>query len=211
MRQWLASLILAVLVVAGAFAAGPGPQEVKFDQTVSINAQETTVGRLLQLWDQTTGMQSSIPPELANRPVSVNFSGLGVNEAVRKIFEKLQLDYVFIEGQGIVVTAASQTEAAAEPAPVYNDAPQGTSEPSEEELPEPPRPVVPPLPPPEIWTPFGPILNSGGNAFIHLPPVPGETQPLPFFAPARRLPTPPAGTPNGPAQNSLFRPVSIYN
>src|SRR4030095_6180075 len=92
MERWLGSLILAMIVAASSFAAGPRPQAVKFDQTVSIDVENITLGRLLQLWDQATGMQSSVPRELSTRTVSISFSGLNVNDAVQKIFEKLPLD-----------------------------------------------------------------------------------------------------------------------
>src|SRR2546422_11431619 len=102
MKRCLGSIILAILAVVSGVSAGVRLQEVTFDQNVSIvsiNVEGITIGRLLRLWDQATGMQSSISPELADRTVSANISRLGVNAAVRKIFEKLPFDYVFIEGQ----------------------------------------------------------------------------------------------------------------
>ena len=69
---------------------------------------------------------------------------------------------------------------------------------------------VSPQQPAVIPTPFGPILKSSAqNPVVHLPPVPGEAPAPPFFAP-QQLPTPPAGAAYGPAQNELFRPISIY-
>jgi hypothetical protein len=180
---------------------------VKFDQNVSINVEGITIGRLLRLWDQATGMNSSIPAELADRTLSINISGLGVNEAVRKIFEKLPFDYVFIQGQGIIVTGISQT-GPAEAVPADNPVPQVIGPPSEEELPSRQPPPEPPPPPPMLETPFGPIPKSG-LGLIQLPPVPGEVPGPPFFRPPLRL-TPPAGAANGPARNNLFGPISIY-
>src|SRR6267142_2377895 len=179
------------------------------DGNVSVNVEAISIGRLLRLWDQATGMHSSIPQELANRTVSIHFSGLTVSDSVRKIFEKLPFDYVFIEGQGIVVTGPSQLGAGPEPAPVYTDVQQVADQPSEQEVRQPQPPAEPPQPPPMIQTPFGPIPNSGSNGVVQLPPVPGEAPPIPFFAPARPV-VAPAGAPNGPAQNNLFRPISIY-
>jgi hypothetical protein len=208
MKRWLGSLILATLAAAGGFAAGPGPQVVYFEQKVSIDAKSVPLSRLLRLWDEATGMHSSAPRELANQTVTVNFSELPLTEAVRRIFEKLPLDYVFIEAQGIIVTGRSQAAAApaaaetAEAPPGYEGTPRVIRL-----LPEkkPDQPALKP-PPPPIPTPFGPIPNSGENTFIQLPPVMGPPSP-PFFAPAQ-----PPETPDAPvsSQNDLFRPLSIY-
>jgi hypothetical protein len=209
MKRWLGSLIVAIFVSVSGFAAGARPQVVSFGQKISINVKDMTLGQLLRLWDQATGMQSSIPRELANRTVSLSFSGLSFDDAVRKIFEKLALDYVFIASQGIIVTAVSRAGTVAEPAPVSEDMPQVPDQVSEPELPQSQPMALPPQPPPVIQTPFGPIPKSEGIALIHLPPIPGETPGPPFFAP-QVLPPPPAGAPNGPVQNNLFGPISIY-
>jgi hypothetical protein len=67
-----------------------------------------------------TGMKSKVPPELTNRNISVRFSGLSLTDGVRKIFQGQPLDYILIEGQGVVVTASSQTLTGTESAPAYN-------------------------------------------------------------------------------------------
>jgi hypothetical protein len=211
MKRWLGSISLAVLVAVNSFAAGPAPQVPKFDQKISINAEEITVRRLLQLLDQAAGMQSSIPPELASQTITINFSNLSVSDAVRRIFQKLQFDYVFTPSKGIIVTGASQAAAGTEPVTVSADVQQVDEQPSEEqpaeEKPQPPPPEEP-QPIPVIETPFGPIPDSGNSGIIHLPPIPGETS-IPFFRPSRPLSNSAAGAPFGPARDNLFRALSI--
>jgi len=97
-----------VLLASTAFAAGKGPEIQIIDGKVSMQADTVPLGRLLGLLDRATGMKSRVPVELANRNVSVSFSDLGFDEAVRKIFEGRSLDYLVIGGQGIVVTAVAQ-------------------------------------------------------------------------------------------------------
>jgi hypothetical protein len=237
MKWWLGSFILATLLAAHALAAGSEPRVVYFQQKVSVDAKSIPLSRLLRLWDQATGMRSSIPAELASQTVTVKFSELPLDEAVRQIFEELPLDYVFIEARGIVVTGRSQAPAAPAAAaapPVYEAAPEVANP-----LPQ-KKPNAPALkPPPPIPTPFGPIPNTGENAVIQLPPVLGAPAPLPFFVPEPPVgmipdsgenpvidlppvlgaPPPlqffapePAPPPIPPVntQDDLFRPLSIY-
>ena len=89
-------------------AAGSGPDIRIIDNRVSIQAEGITLGRFLHLWDQATGMTSKVPPELANRNVSVRFTDLSFDDAVRKIFEGQPMDYVMVAGKGIIVTGTSQ-------------------------------------------------------------------------------------------------------
>jgi hypothetical protein len=203
-------LIFLMLLLLPFIAAAQGPQVVVDHGKVSINVEDMRLGELLRLWDQATGMRSSFPPALANRAVSVQLSGLTENEAIRALFRKLDVDYVFIEGQGIVVTGPSLTAVApSERAPaVAAAAPEPGDEVRGEETVEPLQ-VESPRQPKLIPTPFGPIPDSSRNQMVHLPPVPGETPPPPFFALTPRL-TPPAGAANGPIQNNLFAPISIY-
>jgi hypothetical protein len=205
MERWLGSPILAMLIATSSFAAGPRPQAVKFDHTISIDVENVTLGRLLQLWDQATGMRSTVPKDLSTLPVSISFSGLNVNDAVQKIFEKLQLDYVFIEAQGIIVTGASQPGAVVESATAEEEAVIPAADQTGEQ--EPPQPQ-PPQPPPMLYTPFGLIPKAYASGVVYLPPVPGEPW-FPFFAPQRPV-MPPAGAANGPVYNDLFAPISIY-
>jgi hypothetical protein len=207
MKQWRAAIILTIFVSATGLSALQEPEVVVSERKISLNLESVTLGRLLRLWDQATGMRSSVPPELANRIVTVRFSELPLSDAVRKIFENQELDYVFIESQGIIVTTASETAPTGEPVPLNDGDLPVTAEAS---VNEPARSVQapPPRQPPLVWTPFG-FVVSGGNQFTHLPPIPGEAPTPAFFGPVQPL-IPPAGSPNGPVQNNLFAPISIY-
>ena len=122
MKRWIPALILLLIVGSSAIALAKGPEVNFVDQKLSINAETIPLGRLLQLVDLATGMKSKVPPDLANRNISVKFSGLTLGDAVRKMFQGQPLDYVVIEGQSIVVTAAAQTlTAGGEAAPFYNN------------------------------------------------------------------------------------------
>jgi hypothetical protein len=210
MNAWLAAMILSGILAVDGSTAGKGPEVLNLNQRISINADRITLGRLLQLWDQATGMQSTVPPELENQILSVHFRGLSISDAVRKIFDGQSVDYVLIEGEGIVVTGRSQEVLPASQASVGSSPPEVAGQPV---LQETPRSIV--LPPQQeptiIPTPFGPLLAPSGNQtpFIQLPPVPGAPPPLPFFKPeAPTLPAP--GSVNVPAPNSLFGPFPVY-
>ena len=238
MKWWLESFILATLLAAHAFAAGSAPRVVYSQQKVSVDAKSIPLSRLLPVWDEATGMRSTVPRELASQTVTVKFSELPLDEAVRRIFEKLPLDYVFIEARGIIVTGRSQAPAAppAAEAPAVNKGAPEAANPLPRQKPN--APVLKPTPPPPIPTPFGPIPNTGENAVTQLPPVQGTPPPPKFFAPAapfaplpdsgenpvldlppvQGAPPPPFFAPEPapepvPAvntQNDLFRPLPIY-
>src|SRR5438093_8019438 len=110
MRHWINVIILIGTLAQTAFAAGNGPEITLIDNKISINADSISLGRLLRLLDQATGMQSKVPREFADRNISVRFSGLNIDQAVRKIFQGQPFDYVLIGGQGVVVTGSSQTQ-----------------------------------------------------------------------------------------------------
>jgi len=168
-------------------AAAKGPEIDLIDSKLSVNAEAISLGRLLQLVDQATGMKSKVPPELAIRSISVKFSGLNLDDGFRKIFQGLPLDYVVITGKGIIVTAASQTAASpgdSSPQP-YNPPPavQPGDQPFVQDFPPPQAmPFQPPqqqqqAQPPMVQTPFGPIPNPRAQQ------VPGAipTQQNPLF------------------------------
>src|SRR5215472_11431976 len=120
MKWWFSSLfILATVILPGQAFAASGPQVVNRDGKISISADHITLGFLLSLWDQATGMTSTAPPELADRKLSVHFSGLSENDAVRAIFFGQPFEFAFVQGQGIVVTSppASSRVAEAQPNP----------------------------------------------------------------------------------------------
>jgi hypothetical protein len=172
MKGWIPVWILLLIVGSSAIASAKGPEINFVDQKLSINVETIPLGRLLQLVDLATGMKSKVPTDLANRNISVKFSGLSVTDAVRKIFQGQPLDYVVIEGQSIVVTAAAQTlSAGGDATPLYNN----NSQPNQafEQQPQPffqespilPQQIPQQFPPQQqnqpamVQTPFGPIPN----------------------------------------------------
>ena len=109
MNRFAGILCVAALMAGLTFAAGKGPEIQIIDGKISMQAESVPLARLLRLLDSATGMTSKVPPELANRNVSVRFSGLPFDAAVRKIFEGQSLDYVVIGGKGVIVTAVAQS------------------------------------------------------------------------------------------------------
>jgi hypothetical protein len=108
MSKLLAIGFIFLGLTLSGMAAGSGPDIRIVDNRVSIQAEAIPLGRFLHLWDQATGMTSKVPPELANRNVSVRFTDLNFDDAVRKIFEGQPVDYVVVGGRGIIVTGTSQ-------------------------------------------------------------------------------------------------------
>src|SRR5215470_4208596 len=117
MKRWFVVFSFMSMLCMGALAYAKGPEVDLVDNKLSINAEAITLSRLLQLVDLATGMKSKVPPELANRNISVRFSNLDVTDGVRKMFQGQPFDYVVIQGQGIIVKAVSQTPPAGDPAP----------------------------------------------------------------------------------------------
>src|SRR5215831_7466217 len=184
MSNWLKSAVICAVLAAPCFAADKGPEVDLVDNKLSINAETIPLSRLLRLVDLATGMKSKVPPELANRNISVKFSGLNLTDGVRKIFQGQPFDYVLIEGQGVVVTASSQSLTGTESVPVYNSAPQ-PEQPFVQDFQQfqPPASAgQPQQQPPTIQTPFGPVANPRAQ-----PPQPN----VPLSVP-------------GQQQNSLF-------
>jgi len=114
MKRWFVVFSFISMLCTGALVYAKGPEVDLVDNKLSINADGITLSRLLQLVDLATGMKSKVPPELANRNISVQFSGLTLADGVRKIFQGQPFDYIMVQGRGIIVTAASQTAAAGE-------------------------------------------------------------------------------------------------
>jgi hypothetical protein len=173
---------------------------------ISIDVEGMKTSELLRLLDQATGMHSKIPPALANHTITIQFEGLPIDKAVEKIFAKLEFDYVFVSGQGVVVTGASQS-ASVEPPIAPETSPDIVIEPEPTKTSR-EKPAIEPLLPPLVATPFGPIPYNG-NPVTYLPPIPTAAPPIPFFAP--QLPAPNAPPPwSGPIPENMFRPISIY-
>src|SRR5258708_39444835 len=108
MKHWLPACFLIVCLATCGFSAVKGPEIDLVDNKLSINADNIQLGRLLHLLDVATGMQSKVPADLANRNVSVKFSGLSLEDGVRKMLQGQPFDYVVVQGQGVIITAASQ-------------------------------------------------------------------------------------------------------
>lgn len=157
MRRLSILAIFCALSALPSFAAGKGPEVDLVDNKLSINADTITLGRLLRLVDLATGMKSKVPPELANRNVSVRFSGLSLSDGVRKIFEGQPIDYFVVPGQGVIVTASSQSLNGTESVPVYNSPGQQAFD---QQLPQDFQQGIPgQVQPATIQTPFGPVAN----------------------------------------------------
>src|SRR5262245_9199116 len=109
MKRWVVVFSFMSMLCTGALSYAKGPEVDLVDNKLSISAEAITLSRLLQLVDLATGMKSKVPPELANRNISVKFSGLTLTDGVRKMFQGQPFDYIVVQGQGIIVTAASQT------------------------------------------------------------------------------------------------------
>jgi hypothetical protein len=226
MKKWLGSLtLIAFLGVAVLADDRKGPEIQVIDDKISMRAEAVALGRLLRLFDMATGLKSTAPPDLANRNISVQFTNLSFSDAVQKIFEGATLDYVVVQGQGIMVTAASQagppTATAGAP---YNPPP---SEPAFDEQPffpggagaangQPFPPQMqgnyPPQPgmqgqPAMIQTPFGPIPNPRANQQNNMPmSAPGSNQPFGLANPAENPPTVSPISPFGDGAVPSFNP-----
>src|SRR5215813_3175657 len=213
MKRWIPILIVLGFLLLASTAMAAGPEIINRDGRISINADNVSLGELLRLWDQATGMQSSAPPELANRTLTLHFADLNINDAVRAMFNGQPFGYGFIQGSGIVVTApapdTSETAVESEFTGVDLNAPE-TVGPSDIPPVERMKPELAEPTPAVIPTPFGPILSPDGYQppLLQLPPVPGAPPPPPCFRP-ELMPPPPAGAANGPVENMLFGPLSI--
>lgn len=173
MRKWFFSVTLSALLAVPALAKGPEIDMV--NNRLSIDAESVPLSRLIRLLDHATGMKSKVPPELANRNISVKFSGLNLADGVRKIFQGQPFDYLVVEGQGIIVTGASQTLTGSEAVPAYTPSPGEPPQPFvqdfQQQFPQPGQPGVqgqPGVPgqPQQTTTvpsPFGPMTVQQRN------------------------------------------------
>jgi hypothetical protein len=217
MKRWIPILIVLGILLLASTAIAAGPEVINRDGRISINADNVSLGELLRLWDQATGMQSSAPPELASQPLTIHFADLNINDAVRAMFNGQPFGYGLMQGSGIVVTApapetseASETAVESEFTGVDLNAPE-TVGPSDIPPVERMKPELAEPTPAVIPTPFGPLVSPDGYQppLLQLPPVPGAPPPPPFFRP-ELMPPPPAGAANGPVDNMLFGPLSIH-
>jgi hypothetical protein len=217
MKRWIPILIVLGILLLASTAIAAGPEIINRDGRISINADNVSLGELLRLWDQATGMQSSAPPEFANQTLTIHFADLNINDAVRAMFNGQPFGYGLMQGHGIVVTApapvtsdTSETAVESEFTGVDLNAPE-TVGPSDIPPVERMKPELAEPTPAVIPTPFGPIVSPDGYLppLLQLPPVPDAPPPPPFFRP-ELMPPPPAGAANGPVENMLFGPLSIH-
>src|SRR5262245_31920822 len=194
MKRWVVVFSFMSMLCTGALSYAKGPEVDLVDNKLSINAEGITLSRLLQLVDLATGMKSKLPPELAHRNISVQFSGLTLADGVRKIFQGQPFDYIMVQGQGIIVTAASQTASAGElPAPPSNSPPavQSFDQPFVQDFPPGQIPQAQQLQQlqqlqpqqqqqqPMVQTPFGPIPNPRAQQPQQVTPQPPQNSLFP--------------------------------
>ncbi len=184
MKNLLAATTIGLVLSVRLFAEEKATDIRIIDNKVSVQADAVPLARLLRLMGEATGMESKVPPELANRNISVRFSNLSFTDAVQKIFEGQPLDYFLIEGKSITVTAlAAQTSAnarsAAAPPPQ-----QETVFVDDNPAFAPPQPPINNNQPAMIQTPFGAIPNPNARQpqqGLQQPMVaPGQIQTNPF-------------------------------
>lgn len=207
------SMAMLVLLPSTTSAAQADRLDIQVvDGQISMYAEAVGLGRLLSMFDRATGTESTVPPELENRNVSVQFLDLDRAQAVRKIFEGLPLDYVVLEAERIVVTAASGTVVSgAGPIPVSSPVrtpaeaqpfagvqpPVAAANPFQSPGVNPGAPArgpngSAPAQPAIIQTPFGPLVNPRANA-QPAAPLAGPGQGFPFGGGAGAA-VPPAAT-----------------
>ena len=106
-----ACLVLALAMLPTS-ALGQSPEIEVVDGKISMSVTAMPLGRLLSLIDRAMGTTSEVKPDLANRNISAQFTGLEFNDAVRKIFQGQPLNYMIVSGKGIRVTEVAQAGAA---------------------------------------------------------------------------------------------------
>lgn len=226
MKNALAIVLAVTVLVSSGFGAAAKGLEIKIiDNKVSMQAESVPLARLLRLLDLATGMTSRVPPELANRNVSVRFSNLSIDEAILKIFEGQPLDFVVFPGKSIRVTSSSQTVLADNTPAPYSPPP-----PQDNVFVEDNPPFVPLQPPMNqagqpamIQTPFGAIPNpraqqqnqqqQGIQPMVAPGQVGGQPNPfgqgLPGFNGSQALPTL-QSTPFGGSSGQTNSPSSPF-
>lgn len=109
------SVFIAAMVLQGTAFAADGPKIQVNDGKISMSVEAMPLGRLLSLFDRAMGMTSEIKPELSSRSISVQFTDLEFDQAVKKMFQGQPLNY-FVVGGGIRVVELAQSGPAS-PAP----------------------------------------------------------------------------------------------
>jgi hypothetical protein len=150
------------------------------DGRISLRAMAVPLEELLDKLDRAAGTQSTVADELIGRNVSVAFQGLVLGDAVVKIFEGLDLDYIVVGGRKIMVTAVSGVPSASSQAGFMSPVSPTVSNVMADQSPPvaPPTnpfqvPGEPPAQPAIIQTPFGPLVNPRANPNGAAVPPPG--------------------------------------
>jgi hypothetical protein len=227
--------VFLTLVLGLAVPASSAPRDSLdlrvVDGQISIHAEAVSLRRLLGLLDRIAGTESTVPANLAERTVSVQFQNLDLEEAIRKIFEGRSLDYAVLgDGRVIVTGEAGRLSSRPTRPPVAVGSIPAVSLP---QAADPETVTANPFqlpgfdanagsggsgeasaPPAFIQTPFGPVANPGA-AGAGAPGSPAG-QGFPFVAPGQSPAAPPAatdpeslfppqtGAPPGSAQPSIF-------
>ncbi len=106
-RRTLTGGLLVALLCMSAMGHAADLDVWIVDDRISISASAVPLAELLAALDAVAGTESSVAIELRNRNVSVQFSGLSLDNAVDKVFEGLGLNFLVVGGRRIMVTAVS--------------------------------------------------------------------------------------------------------
>jgi hypothetical protein len=148
--RWGSRAFLTAVFAFAAFtfpASAAGLDVAIVDGQISIQATAVPLGELLVMLDRVAGTESTLAPGLERRNVSVRFSNLDLDAAVKKIFEGSGLDYLVVGHRRIMVTAVAGV-----PAPVSNTPPPAAAAANPFQAPTAAQPAV-------VQTPFGPMVN----------------------------------------------------
>jgi type II secretory pathway component GspD/PulD (secretin) len=186
MRVACKLLMGLALLQGSAFAQAQETQIDVVDGKISMTAQAVPLGRLLTLFGRAVGIEAKVNPTLVNKNISVRFTDLKFNDAVRKIFEGQNLNYVVIQGKAITVTELAETS-------VTGSSSSSTSFSSGPAFAPPPisQPIQTPVQNLPVTNPFGGTAPAAANT---------NTTPAPVSGPG--MAPPPIG-----ASNPLINPV----
>jgi hypothetical protein len=169
MKCAIVTIAFAVLCIGSAFGAQNSSDIQIVDNKVSMNVHGIPLGQLLNMLDHITAMNSTVPAELSNRNVTVQFYELPIPEAIHKIFEGQRIDYVLVWGHGITVIAPSKEAPvqAAYSTFIQDKPPAPDNNQNVDKVPilfETPQTVkAGATPPATALTPFGQIANPAAN------------------------------------------------
>jgi hypothetical protein len=179
-------LLLGLVLLQGAAYAADEPKIEVVDGKISMSAQAVSLERLLNMFDRAMGTKSEIKNGLGNRNVSVQFSDLNFNEAVKRIFQGQPLNYIAVQGKGIkVIELATGTpdSGSSSSASSFNSSPSFSTQtfnspvqPIQTTPVQQPAPSIfggPTTPAPAATNPTAPMTGPGT-----IPPSPGANNPI---------------------------------